>query len=117
MTTATTTETVPVDALVWAALDRSANAFVRAARMPEPTHGARARRLGRIAAVYEREARWWDVLARWTYSSRVDVPRVYGQAAIVAKHAAQRSARDYRDMEARAWQCCLDVASDSGVPA
>src|SRR5699024_2803966 len=110
MTTATTTETVPVDALVWAALDRSEAAFVRACAMPEHTHAARARRLGRIAAIYEREARWWNVLARWTFSPRADVPLVFGQAAIVAKGSAQCRARDYRDMETRAWQRCLDVA-------
>ena len=117
MTTATSTETVSVSALVWQGLDRSEAAFVRAARMPEHTHAARARRLGRLAAIYEREARWWGVLARWTYTRQAGVPLVYGHATHAAKALAQSRARDYRDMEASAWQRCLDVASDSGVAA
>lgn len=117
MSTATSTETVPVSAVVWQGLERSQYAFMRACGMPEDTHAARARRLDRIAEIYEREARWWDVLTRWTYRPHADVPLVYDQAAIAAKASAEHRARDYRDMEAEAWQRCLDVASDSGVAA
>lgn len=117
MTTATVTETVPVPALVWAGLDRAEVEYRRACRMRADTHAARARQMGRIAAVFEREARWWGVLARWTYSPSGEMSFLYGRATIVAKHDARNRAEKYRDLEASAWRCCLELASDSGVAA
>lgn len=116
MSTQDSTDTVPVPEMVTRALDRIQHAWVRANAVRIDSHAARARQLGRIAELYEREARWWSVLVDWTYIHS-DLWRAYGRAAIAAQDTAEDRARTHRDLEARAWQRSLDVASDSGVAA
>src|SRR4051812_5472350 len=49
------------------------------ARRTDAEHAARA---ARLAVLCERRARWWDVLAAWTYHhTDSSMPLVFGQAA------------------------------------
>jgi hypothetical protein len=75
-----------------------------------------ARKFGRVAELYDREARWWEVLVDWTYT-KSDLCTVYGAAAIAAKTRAEESAKEYRRLEASYWQRATAVAADSGVAA
>lgn len=76
----------------------------------------RARKMGRIAELYEREARWWHVLGRWT-CRQTGIPVVFDSAIVAASSAADRRARQYREWERAAWDRALRVAADSGVAA
>jgi len=88
--------------------DQQAKAFATDTPVPK------ADRLARIAELYRREARWWDVLARWTYSE-VRVPLVFGKAAIYAKCEANEHATHYEELAASARRrAALDT---SGVAA
>jgi hypothetical protein len=88
----------------------------RAQTVCADTDSARARKMARIAELFEREARWWGVLVDWTYSREsVGVPMVYGRAAIAAEGDAKESARTYRDLEASYWRRTFAVVADSGV--
>ncbi|GAA1208393.1 hypothetical protein [Prauserella alba] len=95
---------------------RTRRASVKALNMRAAGRCERARKMGRIAELYEREARWWGVLTRWTSHQRA-VPWVYTTAAMAAEHEAERRAENYREMEAGYWRRALAVAADSGVAA
>ncbi|MBA2473808.1 MAG: hypothetical protein H0V41_16830 [Pseudonocardiales bacterium] len=72
----------------------------RLVSVQEPkTHSEQAVRAERLVALWEREARWWLVLQRWTYS-RADVPLVYGRALVQAGTEANRYVEFYRDIAA-----------------
>jgi hypothetical protein len=118
MTTQKSAAELTVPNRVFRALDLLGAAKVRAQKVCADTHSAKARKMARIAALYEREARWWDVLEDWTYSREsVGVPLVYGRAVIVAQRDAKDSARTYRDLEANYWRRTFAVVADSGVAA
>lgn len=103
---------------VYRALDLLGAARRRAQDVCADTHSAKARKMARVAELYEREARWWGVLEDWTYSREsVGVPLIYGRAVIVAGRDATETARNYRDLEANYWRRTLAVVSDSGVAA
>jgi len=57
-----------IPALVQAGLQRCTGQRVLASGMPDTSADARAARADRLADIAEREARWWTVLARWTYA-------------------------------------------------
>ena len=58
-------------------------------------------RAERLAALAEREARWWAVLARWAYSPHGrSVPWVFADAAHHAGAHARDDARFWRDAAA-----------------
>lgn len=109
--------TLSVPELVRRGLDRSHAAYQRAQGTRTRTHAAQARKLGRIAASYERESRWWNMLSDWTFVHGGADRYVYGDAVIAAELSAAERARTYRDLEAQAWRRSLAVASDSGVAA
>ncbi|MDQ2709192.1 MAG: hypothetical protein M3Z25_16860 [Actinomycetota bacterium] len=64
------------------------------------THLEQAARADRLVALWEREARWWLVLERWTYLRRAEMPLVYGRAVVQARAEATRYAHLYRDLAA-----------------
>ena len=97
-------------------LARTQNAYVQAKNTRVSGGCETARKMGRIAELFEREARWWDVLTRWM-SHQQGVPWVYTTAVIAAHHEAERRAESYREMEAGYWRRALAVAADSGVAA
>src|SRR4051794_31090105 len=86
---------VPV--IVELALYRWHDLYSQAINLPHRTAAEHAVRAQRLAVLCDRRARWWDVLAAWTYH-RADysVPFVYA-------HAAQRCATTDRD-SARFWR-------------
>ena len=86
-----------VPAVVELALYLWHDLYDHALGLPRGTAGEHAVRAGRLAVLFDRRARWWDVLAGWTYR-RADwsVPFVYA-------HAAQGCAAKDRDM-ARFWR-------------
>jgi len=118
-----TTQAASVPRMVRAGLDRVLRAQCGAQRMPADTHAARARKLTRVAELFEREQRWWNVLSHWarqrdglfSTSADVEVTVVFARAAGDAAHRAGSFADSYREMAADAWQRSLAVASDSGV--
>lgn len=84
--------------MVTAGLDRCRRAQ-RAIEVAKPAgHAERAVRCERLAALFEREARWWTVLDRWTYLSQREIPNVYGLAAMLAADVARDRARFYTGM-------------------
>lgn len=86
--------------MVAAGLDRCRRAQRVIEAASRATYAERAVRCERLAALFEREARWWTVLDRWTYLSQREVPNVYGLAAMVAAGMAQDRARFYTGMAA-----------------
>ena len=96
---ATTTGYVP--AIVEAALRRWNVQYDQARDMVRRTDAEHAARAGRLAALCERRARWWDVLAAWTYH-RADpaVPVVFGHAAQYCASKDRDSARFWRETAA-----------------
>lgn len=99
---ATTTTTGYVPAIVEAALHRWNTLYAQAQSLPKGSDAEHAVRAARLGVLYDRRARWWDVLAAWAYH-RADpsVPLVFG-------HAAQHCAGDDRD-SARFW---CELAAD-----
>jgi hypothetical protein len=88
---------VNVPTLVRRALQRCATHYEHAQRMPRRTHADNIARAERIAAVCDRESRWYGVLHRWAYSPQGTVPLVFGQAAIRAESCAMSDARFWAD--------------------
>jgi hypothetical protein len=82
-----------VPTLVRRALQRCATHYEHAERMPRRTHADNIARAERIAALCDRESRWYGVLHRWAYSPQGTVPLVFGQAAIRAESCAMSDAR------------------------
>jgi hypothetical protein len=74
-----------VERIVQRALSRWDDEYERANVLPDW-----ARRCARIAVVYQREARWWGVLARHT-----EVKSPYLQAVLIARRLATENARRY----------------------
>lgn len=107
---------VSVPAMVQQALTRADRDLAEAQRARASSPCATARKMARIAELYERQARWWDVLSRWTYGGS-ELPRVFGTATLAASNRAKSLARQYRELESRYWQRALAVAADSGVAA
>lgn len=105
-----------VPRMVERASDRIWMAVQAAHRVRAEGNAAKARKMARLAELYEREARWWGVLERWTYL-KSDLPRVFGRAGIAARADAAARAERYRELESRYWQRALAVAADSGVAA
>jgi hypothetical protein len=100
------------------ALDLLNAAKRRAQDASADTNAAKARKMARIAELFEREARWWGVLVDWTFSAAsVGVPLVYGRAAVAAEGDAKTNARTYRELEANYWRRTFAVVADSGVAA
>jgi hypothetical protein len=106
---------VPV--LVQAGLRRCSEQRVLVSSMPVKSAGEWAARLERLAAVAGREARWWSVLATWTYrNSRRPggVPLVFGRALFIAIEDREQRARllgqmatDWRRREAGELVCAV----------
>ena len=88
---------VTVPTLVRRALQRCATEYEHAQRMPHRTHADNIARAERIAALCDRESRWYGVLHRWAYSPQGTVPLVFGQAAIRAESCAMSDARFWAD--------------------
>ena len=88
---------VTVPTLVRLALQRCATHYEHAERMPHRTHADNIARAERIAALCDRESRWYGVLHRWAYSPQGTVPLVFGQAAIRAESCAMSDARFWAD--------------------
>lgn len=105
-----------VPQLVEQGVARTRRAYVKALNMRAAGRCERARKMGRIAELHEREARWWGVLTRWT-SHQQDIPWVYTTAVIAAQQEAERRAENYREMETSYWRRGLAIAADSGVAA
>jgi hypothetical protein len=82
------------DAALYRAQVERAELMRRAPR----THLDRAVRAERLAVLCEREARWWGVLCRWTYSSQEQVPLVFGTAVMAAAGEVRARARFWRDI-------------------
>ena len=91
---------VTVPTLVRRALQRCAAQYDYAQRMPRRTHADNITRAERIAALCDRESRWYGVLHRWAYSPQGTVPLVFGQAAIRAESCAMSDARFWADSAA-----------------
>ena len=65
---------ITVPTLVRRALQRFATQYEHAERMPRRTHADNIARAERIAALCDRESRWYGVLHRWAYSAQGTVP-------------------------------------------
>jgi hypothetical protein len=91
---------ITVPTLVRRALQRCAEQFEHAQRLPHRTHADNIARAERIAALCDRESRWYGVLHRWAYSPQGTVPLVFGQAAIRAESCAMSDARFWADSAA-----------------
>jgi hypothetical protein len=61
------------------------------------TYEGKANRAERLAVLYEREAAWWLVLARWVWRSHPDGPRVFAQAASQTAYGHSERAAFWRD--------------------
>ncbi len=96
-----TTTTGYVPAIVDAALRRWDAQYDEARSLPKTTDAEHATRAARLAVLCERRARWWDVLATWTYH-RADpsVPMVFGHAAQHCASKDRDSARFWRELAA-----------------
>lgn len=105
-----------VPRMVEQGLNRTGRALNAAHRQRADGSAAKARKMARIAALHEREARWWGVLERWTYLES-GLPLVFGRAGIAARADASARAERYRELESSYWQRALVVAADSGVAA
>ncbi len=91
-----------VPAVVELALYRWHELYDHALALPHRTAAEHAVRADRLAVLHDRRARWWDVLAHWTYH------RAGYFVAYVYAHAAQACASHDRDT-ARFWR---DTAAD-----
>src|SRR5699024_12105548 len=89
-----------VPRMVLDGLDRLEKTRIRVMCTQASTYAGRARRLGRIAELYEREARWWAVLARWRHDD-VYTTLACGRASLAAEFSAERSGEFYREYESR----------------
>ena len=87
-----------VPAMVDAGLGRCQRERTRLNDQRPATVWASAARAERMAVLFEREARWWTVLDRWTYLGQDEIPNVYGWAAMIAAEQCRRDARFYRDL-------------------
>ncbi len=86
-----------VPAVVELALYRWQEQYGHALDLPDGTAAENAVRAERLALLCDRRARWWDVLAHWTYH------RADWSVSFVYAHAAQHSAGKDRD-SARFWR-------------
>jgi hypothetical protein len=84
---------VPV--LVQAGLRRCDEQRMVVSAMPVISAGEWAARSERLAAIAGREARWWSVLATWTYRNNRSgsVPLVFGRAVLMAIEDREQRAR------------------------
>jgi hypothetical protein len=84
-----------VPALVQAGLRRCDEQRVLVSAMPVVSAGEWAARSERLAAIAGREARWWSVLATWTYRNNRSgsVPLVFGRALFMAIEDREQRAR------------------------
>ena len=89
---------VSVPAMVTAGLGRCQIERKRISELTPRTHTGWAVRAERMAALCERESRWWTVLERWTYLAQCDVPRVFGRAAMHASDVSTRRAEFWREL-------------------
>jgi hypothetical protein len=89
---------VSVPAMVAAGLGRCQVERKRIAELTQQSHMGWAVRAERMAALCERESRWWTVLERWTYLAQCDVPRVFGRAAMQASDHWARRAEFWRGL-------------------
>lgn len=76
-----------------------------------------ARRCERVAELFDREARWWDVLIAPTYHRVNGVPRAYGMAVIAARSGAKHSAERYREFAQEWRRFAAKAAARSAVAA
>ncbi|PRX47565.1 hypothetical protein B0I33_105144 [Prauserella shujinwangii] len=105
-----------VPEMVRRGLGRTERARRQASSVQAGSLAARARKMARVAELYEREARWWRVLVEHSYSpAACGLPLVYGRAAIAAEASARARVRTYRELEADYWRRSLAVASDTGL--
>jgi hypothetical protein len=88
-----------VPAIVLAGLQRCTDARVTAMEMPRRTNADWAARSERLAQLCDREARWWSVLATWTYRHG-DVPLIYGRAVLESIATKERRALSWRESAA-----------------
>ncbi len=90
-----------VPAIVEAALGRWQQQYDQAIGMPKATDAEHAARAARLAELCDRRARWWDVLAAWTYHrAGLSVPVVFGHAAQRCASRVRESARFWRETAA-----------------
>ncbi len=103
MTTTRCADVVSVPDMVRRGLNRVARLQHRAMGEQDTGSVPREAALSRLAELYRREARWWDVLVNWVYSSRAgSTSVVFGRAAIVAHAHALQLARQYDEHAASA---------------
>jgi hypothetical protein len=88
-----------VPAIVLAGLRRCSEQRVAAMELPRRTNLDWAARAERLAELCDREARWWSVLATWTYRHG-EVPVVYGRAVRESVVAKERRALSWRESAA-----------------
>ncbi len=90
-----------VPAIVEAALCRWNAQYDQARDLPKRTDAEHATRAERLAVLCDRRARWWDVLAHWTYhGADPSPPVVFGHAAQGCASADRDTARFWRELAA-----------------
>lgn len=93
-------DVVPVPVLVRRGLDRC---WRERPHYRRGNDGEWALYLRTMMRSFEREARWWSVLAEWCYRAGIDgVDVIFGRAAISAEAHAKKSAEQYHQMAAEA---------------
>lgn len=90
---------VSVPTMVAAGLERCEVERRRVMGLRPGTHTERAARAQRLAVLFERSARWWNLLGRWSVRAGWgQVPAVFGDAVIIAAGRDSDQARFWRDM-------------------
>ncbi len=103
MTTTRCADVVSVPDMVARGLDRVRALQRRVARERDAGSASYAVALSRLAELHRREARWWEVLADWVYSSHAgSTPLVFGRAVLAARTLALDYAREYDEFAASA---------------
>lgn len=70
-----------------------------------------ATRSDRLAAICDRRARWWSVLARWSYSHE-EIPLVFLLAVVAAIQAEKQTVLSWRESAGDWRRRCTDLADD-----
>jgi hypothetical protein len=79
--------------MVAAGLARCWREWSRVAESLPDSAASQAERAARLAVLCEREARWWEVLERWTYGPEGSVPLVFGRAVMAVSDARRDHSR------------------------
>jgi hypothetical protein len=88
-----------VPAIVLEGLRRCSEQRVTAMELPRRSNADWAARADRLAELCDREARWWSVLATWTYRQG-DVPLIYRRAVLESVIDKRNRALSWRESAA-----------------